>query len=127
MAAKDKAGTLRGVILSGIPFRVAADCNATMPVSEYENSPLASSGSNMLKMVKRPLMIEGIVLLTNSDDLVLLKGIAESLDNTTLALINAAGDTLRGEGTINIENHESEENRTSIQLIPVGSWTTSVN
>lgn len=126
MAAKDIAGSIRKVSVNGIVYRTAADCNITMPISNYETTAVPSSGDNMLKMVKRALNLEGLVLITNADERAQLKLEAESLGTYTLSVSNAAGDTDRAVGKINIESHETEENRTAIQMIPVNDWTTSV-
>jgi len=126
MAAKNAFGSIRKVTISGIAFNVAADSNVTMPVSEWETTSIPTSGPSVRKMTRRSLNAEGLVLVTNSDELTLLKALAESLDDLALALTNAAGDTLRAQGTINIDSHETEEGRTTINLLPIGVWTTSI-
>jgi hypothetical protein len=126
MAAKDISGSIRKISVNGITYRTAADCNITMPISNYETTAVPTSGDNMLKMVKRSLVLEGIVLITNADERAQLKLEAESLATYTLSVTNAAGDTDRATGKIHIENHETEENRTSIQMLPTNDWTVSV-
>jgi hypothetical protein len=126
MAARDISGSIRNVAINGIAYRVAADCNLTMPLSGYETTTVPSSGSNMFKMVKRSRIVEGLVLLTNQDERAQLQIEAETLSTYTLAVTNAAGDTARATGKINIENHETEENRTTVHLLPEDDWTTSV-
>jgi hypothetical protein len=126
MTARRIAGSIRKVSLNGTVFDVMADSNTSMPPSSWENSNIPTSGSNMRKMVRRSQDVEGLVLACTVDDLAALKLIADSLDNITMAVTNAAGDTLRAEGTINMESHESEENRTAVQLLPVGEWTPSI-
>lgn len=126
MAGKNIAGSIRKVAIGGITFNTAGDANANMPTSGWENTNVPSSGINMRKMVRRSQTIEGLVLLTNADELSQLKIFAESLDNITLAITTAAGDTYRADGTINIESHESEENRTTVHLLPVEDWTPAV-
>jgi hypothetical protein len=126
MAARRIAGSIRQVSLAGTVFHVMADSNISMPPSGWENSNIPTSGPNMRKMVRRSQNIEGLVLACTVDDLAALRLISESLDDITMSVTNAAGDTLRAEGTINLESHESEENRTAVQLLPVGEWTTSV-
>jgi hypothetical protein len=126
MAAKDIAGSIRKCVVNGISYRVAADCNLTMPLSGYETTTVPSSGSNMFKMVKRSRNIEGLVLLTNADERAQLKAEAETISTYTLAVTNAAGDTARATGKINIENHETEENRTTVHLLPEDDWQDAV-
>ena len=126
MAARDIAGSIRKATIAGIAYRVAADSNATMPLSNYETTTVPTSGTNMFKMTRRSKNVEGLVLITNADERAALVAEANSLTVITLAVTNAAGDTDRATGKINIENHETEENRTAIQLLPEGDWTTSV-
>jgi outer membrane lipopolysaccharide assembly protein LptE/RlpB len=126
MAARRIAGSIRQVSLAGTVFHVMADSNISMPPSAWENSNIPTSGPNMRRMVRRSQNIEGLVLACTADDLAALKLISESLDNITMSVTNAAGDTLRAEGTVNLESHETEENRTAVQLLPENEWTTSV-
>jgi hypothetical protein len=126
MAAKNVFGSIRKATIGGVAFNASTDCNLTFPVSEWETTSVPTSGASVRKMVRRSVNVEGLVLITNTDDLVLLKALAESLDNVTLAVTNAAGDTMRSEGAINIENHETEEGRTTVHLLPVVAWTSSV-
>lgn len=127
MAAKNISGSIRKLALSGIAFNVAADSNVSMPVSGWENSNVPTSGPNMRKMTKRSIDADGIVVIANADDLAQLKTLAEQMTSFTMSVTNAAGDTLRNTGTINIDTHESEENRVTIKLLPdTNDWTTSV-
>jgi hypothetical protein len=127
MTAKNISGSIRKLALSGIAFNVAADSNVSMPGSGWENSNVPTSGPNMRKMTKRSIDADGLVVIANADDLAALKTLAEQLDPFTMSVTNAAGDTLRNTGTINIDTHESEENRVTIKLLPeTNDWTTSV-
>lgn len=126
MAAKNVHGSIRKVTIGGIAFNAAADTNLTMPVSEWETTLIPTAGAPARKMVRRALAVEGLVLITNTDERVLLKALAESLDDVSLAVTNQAGDTMRATGSINIESHETEEGRTTVHLLPVSDWTDSV-
>jgi hypothetical protein len=126
MGAKFLSGSIRKLAIGGVAFRVAADANLSMPVSEWEVTSVPTSGTNLRKMTRRSVNIEGLVLIVDSDELALLKGFAESLDNVTLAVTNAAGDTLRGEGGIHIDTFETEENRCTVNLLPSAGWTTAI-
>jgi hypothetical protein len=121
--ANDISGSNRAFTIEGISFRVAADANFTEMISQFENSMVPTSGRAMRKMVKRILTREGIVLVTNADERQLLIDFAESLDDLKISYTNAAGDQYKCEGTIEIENNETEENRTSCQVHPRDRWT----
>ncbi len=121
--ARKIAGSNRKFTIEGITYNIAADANFTETFAEYENSMIASSGGAMRKMIKRVPTREGIVLLTEALEREQLKSFAEQLDDLKFSYTNAAGDTYRAEGTIEVENNETEENRTTIQAIPRNGWT----
>jgi len=123
MAAKKIGGSVRKLTIEGISFDVAADANFTEIFTNYENSMIATSGGAMRKMLKRIPSVEGVVLVTDSDERLVLKAFAEGLDLVKITYTNAAKDSYRCEGTIEIENNETEENRTSTTIQPVGDWT----
>ena len=80
----------------------------------------------MMKKVLRMPNIEGCVLLTNPTEAERLKTISEGIVNVTLAIELADGSTYRGNGQINYENWETEENRSTLVLIPdkaLKAWT----
>jgi hypothetical protein len=123
MAARDISGTPRTFTAEGETFRLAGDANITETFTEFENEMIASSGTAMRKMTKRIPMREGIVLLTNADERETLKVFAEQLDDLKISYTNAAGDRYKCEGAIEIENNETEDNRTTLQVHPRGQWT----
>ncbi len=123
----DNSGTIRSVGIEGITFRVPADVNATFMFTNVENAMIAASGGqNMRQITKRVPAIESLTLLTNAAEREVLKALAESLDDLALQFVTAAGDTYHSTGTIEIENVETEQNRTTIQMLPRGDWTAFV-
>ena len=117
------AGSIRKFTIEGVSYDVAADANFSETFTAWENSMVATSGRAMRKMTKRILTVEGVVLMTDADQRLALKDFAESLDDLKITYTNAAGDSYRGEGTVEIENNETEENRTSCTIHPRGDWT----
>lgn len=122
----DIAGSLRKLTIEGISFRVAADANLTETITRFENSMIATSGRSMRKMMRRVPIREGVVLITNAAERESLKSFAESIDDLKFTYVNAAGDTYRCEGSMEIESSETEENRTSCIIQPREDWTAFV-
>jgi hypothetical protein len=120
--AKRISGSIRKVVLDGIPFEVAADTNITEMGSAYENDGIPSSGGNMRKMTKRVETKEGIVLLVDAAEREILKELADRTTNFPMSRTNAAGDVERATGWIEYENHETEENRSTIKMFPEDKW-----
>jgi hypothetical protein len=118
----DTAGTVRAVKIEGIPYRAAGDINISEILSTWENSMIPTSGKAMRKMVKRIPAREGVVLIVNDDEAEELKTFAESTDDLKLAYVTAGGSEYKSEGTIEIENRETEENRMTTQLLPREKW-----
>jgi len=123
MAARKIAGSVRKFTIEGISFDVAADATLSEVFTKYENAMVPTSGGAMRKMTKRIPAVEGVVLITDADERLVLKDFAEGLDLVKITYQNAAGDSYRCEGTFEIENNETEENRTACTIQPVGDWT----
>lgn len=121
--AKKVAGSNLSFTVEGIPFDVMADANITETVTKVENSRIPTSGKNIRKIIKRVAIREGIVLGTDSAEREQLKTFAESLDDLQLQYTNAAGDSYQAVGSIEVENNETEENRTTVQAQPELDWT----
>jgi hypothetical protein len=123
MAAKKVAGSIRKLTIEGISFDVAADATFSEIFTNFENAMVPTSGLAMRKMTKRIPAVEGVVLITDADERLVLKDFAEGLDNVKITYQNAATDSYRCEGTIEIEGNETEENRTACTIQPAGVWT----
>lgn len=121
--AKDVSGSIRKLTIEGVSYRVTGDANFTEIITRFENSMIPTSGKSMRKMVRRTPAREGIVLSTNGAERESLKAQAEDLANQKFSYTNAAGDVYRCEGTFEIENNETEDNRTAIQIMPDDDWT----
>jgi len=61
--------------------------------------------------------------VANGAEQVVLKALAERLDDYTLSYITAAGDTYRANGFIEFESHETEEDKASIIMHPRQGWS----
>jgi len=116
-------GSIRKLTIEGIPFDVMADANFSEVFSNYENEVIPTSGKGMRRMVKRVPVIEGVVLATSGADRERLRSFNTQLGDVKYSYTNAAGDTAKASGTFNIENNESEANRTTITLMPADEWT----
>ena len=118
------SGSIRKLTIEGIPFDVMADANFSEVFSQYEVEVIATSGKGMKKFTKRVPTVEGVVLGTSGADRERLKAWNEGLADLKFSYTNAAGDTAKAQGHFNIESNESEENRTTITLMPTsGNWT----
>lgn len=115
----DTGGSIRSLTVEGIPFRVTADANFTEIFTKFENSMVATSGKAMRKMMIRVMSVEGITLSTNGAERAYLKQFAETTKDLKLTYTNAAGDTINLLGAIEVENNETEENKTSVKFFPV--------
>lgn len=121
--SKDVAGSVRGVAIDGIPYRVAGDANFSQQTVNVENSMIPSSGVAMRKMTKKVPVVEGVTLLVNNVEMEAIKSRAESLDILKLQYTVASGSVFRSEGQINVEAHETEENKANMQFLPNETWT----
>jgi hypothetical protein len=120
---RDGAGSIRKLTIEGISFRVVGDADFEEIFTNYENSMIPTSGRAMRKMEKRIPAVSGVVLATNGAEKSTLKAFAEQLDDLKISYTNAVGDSRKCQGTIEVENATTMENRTTIQILPSGEWT----
>lgn len=114
----EASGTLRGVTLDGLSFRVPADINITLNLSEYENENIPTTGKSVPKKTLRSPDAEGVVLIANPVEQETLRGLAARLEAFPISTEMADGSVWRTTGNINFENVESQENRASIKIMP---------
>jgi hypothetical protein len=119
----DISGSIKGVSLEGVAYRVAADANISRRPINIENSMVPTSGKAMRKIVKMVPQAEGVVLVVNPGEMDTIKALAESLDIIKLQITHADNSIYRSNGQIQIEAHESEENRANVTLLPEEDWT----
>lgn len=117
------SGTIRKLTLDGITFDVMADTNITETGGPFENENIPTSGRNIRKMTRRPENREGVVVAANGAERQTLRTLSQRTDDFPMSYTTAAGDVYRGQGGIEFENRETEENRASLQLLPVGEWS----
>ena len=120
--AKDISGTLRNVMLDGIPFDPVGDINVTEVGSSIESESIPSAGRNMRKMTRIPENREGIVLMCNDSERSLLKELAERTVDFSMSFTLASGTVYSASGWIQFENRETQDNRATIQMHPRNSW-----
>jgi hypothetical protein len=106
-----------------VGYRVAADANISRRPINVENSMVPTSGVSMRKIVKMVPQAEGVTLVVTPGEMEAIKSLAESLDIIKLQITYADGSIYRSNGQINVEAHESEENRANVMLLPEEDWT----
>jgi len=121
--SRDVSGSVRKFTVEGISFRVAADANLSRRPIAVENSMVPTSGKSMQKKVKMVPVLESVVLIVNAEEMESLKSFAEGLDVIKVTYQTAAGDEYRCTGQINVEAHETEENRANCTVHPEEDWT----
>jgi hypothetical protein len=120
------SGTIRSLTIDGVTYDVPADINITFNISSFEIEGIATTGRTMFKMTKRVPTQEGIVLMTSPADADNLKEKSESLADKTFSVELADGSIFKTSGKFNYENWETEENRSTIVIIPnkcKDAWT----
>lgn len=119
----DVTGTIRKVTLDGVTFDVFADTNINEVGGKYESSAIATSGRNMHKMIKRVEERTGITLATNGAERDVLKELSERNTDFSMSYETAGGDIYQATGWIEFESRETEENKSSIKMMPRNDWS----
>lgn len=118
----DIAGTIRKLLIDGLPFDTMADADITEVGSQYLNESLPTSGRNMRKMTKRPQTREGFVIACNPAEQVILKNLADSRSIIPLSYTRADGSQFRAPGWIEFESLTTMENRATVKLHEQTDW-----
>ena len=121
----EASGSLRGVVFDGLTFRVPADINMSLNLSEYENENIPTSGQSVQKKTLRSPDAEGVVLIANPIEQETLRDMAGRLEAFPISVELADGSVWRTTGTINFENVETQENRATVKIMPdraIGAW-----
>ncbi len=74
----DTSGTIKGISVAGVPYRVQGDTNVTLPASEWKNEAVITSGANNRRMTKISRALTGIIISCNLQELETLRLIAEN-------------------------------------------------
>jgi hypothetical protein len=120
------SGTIRSLTIDGVTYDVPADINITFNISSFETEGVATTGRTVFKKTRRVPTQEGVVVMTTPEEMVALKKKAESLAEKTFSVELADGSVFKTAGEFNYENVETEENRSSIVIIPnkcKDAWT----
>jgi hypothetical protein len=116
-------GTLRNVIIEGVPYRAAGDVDVSHILTKYEVSMIPTSGSAEKSMVARIPAAESMVLITTAQEAEQLKNYSEAIDFLNMSFELADGSSYATQGTIEFENRETATGRTTIQMLPRDDWT----
>ena len=126
--AKDIVGPGGKLVLGGITFRLAADANVNHGAPTHKNEAVAvSGGGNLRKMTQTTQELKSVSVLTNADELEVLRDLAAGPDDITMAYTSAAGDVFRATGFIDFEGREAESGKVELTLYPRDGWTSFVN
>lgn len=120
------SGTPRKVTINGVTYDTPADVNISFNLSSITTEGIATSGRTMFKMTRRVPTMESLVLVTAPEEADALRAVAESLADATVAIELADGSIFRTTAKIDFEKYETEENKSSIKIIPSktrDAWT----
>jgi len=118
------AGSIRKFSIEGIPYDVAADANISRKPTKVDNDMIATSGKGMRKVTRVTPKAESIDLLVNSEEMEQIKSFAEGLDNVKIDFETADGTVHRCVGQIQIDSHNTEDNKATLVALPEDDWTT---
>ena len=117
------SGSIRGFTVEGIPFDVTADTNVSRKPTNIENDMIPTSGVGMQKKTRVTPKAEGFNLAVSEEEMESLKSFAEGLLPVKVSYITANGSVYRCVGQIEVEAHESEENKATVTVLPESDWT----
>ena len=114
----DVVGSLLGVNISGIQYRVKADADISMKFSSFEKEGIATSGATLFKMTIVNPTAEGVPLAVNGDQIEALIAVGKQTANTDISVTLASGDEWKCQGQINLGDYSTAEGTAEVNLIP---------
>jgi hypothetical protein len=120
--AKDIVGTPLKCVLDGNTFFYMADADIADGKPKWAGTPLPHSGGTMWQMTRQDTGTTGNAVKCNSDELAILKELAERDDSFPMSYTNRAGDTYRATGHITYETRSSANGSVDLSLYPDDDW-----
>jgi len=121
-----KTGSIRKLVIEGYPLLVAGDADFAEILTRFENTLIPTSGDAILKQEKRTQDVTDVVLITDGADREKLIEFAEGGETLAMSYTNRAGDIYRFSGSINVDNNQTMESRTTISILPFGARTANL-
>jgi hypothetical protein len=120
--ARDDSGSIKSVVLNGVPFDALADADLGVTPSRYKNESVATSGRNIRKRTRQTMDVKSVTIVANGDERTALQSYADNEVDITLAYTTAAGDTYRATGWIDFESWNNQDNKATVTLFPRQGW-----
>ena len=111
-------GSLLGVNIAGIQYRVKADADISMKFSSFEKEAIATSGATLMKMTIMSPTAEGVPLAVNGEQIESLISVAKQTTNTDISVTLASGDEWKCQGQISLGDYSTAEGTAEVHLIP---------
>ncbi len=118
-------GSLRGMTIAGVQYRVPADADVELKLSPFEVTAIATSGETMFKMEIISPDFTGIPLSVSADEAESLKDASLSTEDISLSLVMADQREYKAQGRISFDTLSSMENKAVINAMPnnaLGAW-----
>lgn len=114
----DTIGSLRGVTINGIQYRVAGDFELEIKLSGFETEAQPTSGNSLFKMTIVNPNAEGIELTCNADESEQLKEAAASLEDVDMSIALASGEEYKAQGRIMFDTVNTGTGKATVNLMP---------
>lgn len=115
-------GSIRKVTFDGVTYNVAGDADLGQVRGRFSNEAIATSGPNMKKQTARVEEVTGVDLITNGAEFDALVKLSERTKDFPMSYVTAAGDVYRATGFIDLEKRQTGDGKTSVKLLPRGTW-----
>lgn len=76
-ALTDTTGSLSGVSIAGVPYRILGDGNVSLIPAAWKNEGVPTSGTNLRRMTRQVRALSGVTLACNPQEMETLRAIAE--------------------------------------------------
>lgn len=112
------SGSIRGVTIDGIQYRVNGDGDGTFKFSPFETEGIATSGDTTMKMIIVSPNVEGLPLSVDADEIDSLTATAAKTSDYPLSVAMADGTERKAQGRVMIGDYSNADAKVEVTLIP---------
>jgi len=111
-------GSLRGMTIDGVQYRVPGDANINVRFSSFETEALPTSGETVFKMTIITPDIDAVPLSLTPEEAEGLADSAAKTEDYDLSCVLADGTEMKAQGRIHMNEYTSEDGRAEIKAMP---------
>ena len=116
-------GSLRKLIINGIPLNVKNDANIKETWGKYDVEDIQTTGGNIVKATLRSELRENIDCVANVSEKKQIRDIADELAYVPCSYTDANGITIKAACVVEVSDANTADGLLQLRLHPSGEWS----